>query len=576
MSAQYAVGASDTRLWKAGLLVMAAGWLVVLGAAKAAGAAPAFSVENLKHDTQVLSSDAFEGRGPLSVGEDKTVAYVAAAMKRVGLEAGADGSYLQAVPLLQTETLTSPAPRLQVVGRSGSLDFAYGRDVTLNTRRNTTQIDLRGSQVIFVGYGVNAPEHHWNDYEGTDVRGKTVLILVNDPDWRSPRGHGAFGGAAMTYYGRWMYKYEEAVRQGAAAAIIIHSDASAGYPFSVLTSSLSGARVSLDRADGGAGLLAVEAWMTHAAAERLVGLVGQNLEQLEKAAAKPGFKARPVGLTANIAFKVGSRHGVSKNVLGLLPGKRHPDEYVLYTAHWDHLGHCPPDQSGDGICNGAIDNASGVAGLLELARAFKHAKATSRSILFMATTGEEYGLLGSEYYATHPVYPLARTVADIDMDPLSYMSGRTRDISLVADQTELAGVVRRVAATQGRVVTPDSEPEAGMRYRSDTLSFSRAGLPVVVLGGGIDVIGKPPGWGRAKLADYDEHNYHQPSDTYDPHWDWSGAVQDLALYFGIGAQLANGRTWPNWYHNDEFRAARDAVLVAGCAGAGARSSTACK
>ncbi|MFC5524146.1 M28 family peptidase [Rhodanobacter ginsengisoli] len=569
--------ASSARPWKAGLAAMIAMSLAVLGVANAAEAPPALSAENLKHDTRVLSSDAFEGRGPLSAGEDKSVAYITAAMKKAGLKAGVHGSYLQPVPLLQTETLMNPAPRLQVVGASGSLDFAYGQDITLNTRRDTSEISLKGSEVIFVGYGVDAPERHWNDYDGTDVRGKTVLILVNDPDWRNPLGKGPFGGAAMTYYGRWMYKYEEAARQGAAAAIIVHSDASAGYPFSVLTSSLSGARDSLDRADGGAGLLAVEAWMTHSAAERLVGLAGQNLLELEKAAARPGFKARPLGIAANFTFKVKSRHGVSRNVLGFLPGERHPDEYVLYTAHWDHLGHCPPDQSGDDICNGAVDNASGVAGLLELARAFRHAKATSRSILFMATTGEEYGLLGSEYYATHPIYPLAKTVADIDMDPLSYMLGRTRDISLIADQTELAAVVRHVAAAQGRVVTPDSSPEAGMRYRSDTLSFSRAGLPVVVLGNGIDVIGKPPGWGEAKLADYLDHHYHQPSDTYDPHWDWSGAVQDLTLYFGIGAQLANGTSWPNWYANDEFRAARDAVLSAGCTeGAESHASAACK
>lgn len=522
-----------------------------------------FALENLKRDTETLSSDAFEGRGPLSAGEDKAVAYITAAMKRIGLESGFHGDYAQPVPLLQTETVTDPAPRLQIVGASGSLDFAYGKDVTLNTRRGTSQIDLKKSEVVFVGYGVNAPERHWNDYAGTDVRGKTVLILVNDPDWRNPLGQGAFGGAAMTYYGRWMYKYEEAARQGAAAAIIIHSDASAGYPYSVLTSSLGRARVSLDRTDGGAGLLAVESWMTHVAAERLLKLAGQDLDQLEKAAAVPGFKARPLGVTADIAFNVNAKHGVSKNVIGLLRGKRHPDEYVIYTAHWDHLGRCPPDKNGDDICNGAIDNASGVAGLLELARAFKHAKPSDRSILFIATTGEEYGLLGSEYYATHPAYPLAKTVAEIDVDPLSFMLGRTRDIALVADQTDLAAVVRKVASAQGRTVTPDSSPEEGSRYRSDTLSFSRAGVPVVVLGNGIDVIGRPSGWGKATLAAYLDHHYHQPSDAYDPAWDWSGALQDLELYFGIGEQLANGTTWPNWFVNDEFRAVRDKVLAAG-------------
>jgi Zn-dependent M28 family amino/carboxypeptidase len=423
-------------------------------------------------------------------------------------------------------------------------------------------VTLAGTDVVFVGYGVDAPERHWNDYQGVDVRGKTVLILVNDPDWQNPLGVGAFGGAAMTYYGRWTYKYEEAARHGAAAAIIVHGDAAAGYPFSVLTSSLSGTRVSLDHTNEP---LLVEAWITHAGAEKLVALAGESLDQLTKAAGTPGFRGRPLGLAAKFDFKVNARAGLSNNLVGVLSGKTHPDEYVLYTAHWDHLGRCRPDDTGDDICNGAIDNASGVAGLLELARAFHRKGATGRSVIFMATTGEEYGLLGSQYYAAHPVYPLADTVADIDIDPLSYMLGATKDISLVADQTELAGIVREAAAAQGRTVTPDTLPEAGMRYRSDTLSFSRAGLPVVVLGNGIDVIGKPPGWGSRKLDDYVTHRYHQPSDAYDPQWDWSGAVQDMGLYFAIGQRLANGRDWPNWFVNDEFRMARDAVLKAACA-----------
>jgi len=549
------------RRWTAGLAAAMTVFTAGPGMA-AAPAEPAFSLERLKHDTEVLASDAFEGRGPLSPGEDRTTAYVAAAMRQAGLKPGFEGGYLQPVPLLQTRTLADPAPRLHVAGGSGALDFAYGREVTLNTRRDTQAVDLKGSQVVFVGYGVDAPERGWNDYAGTDVRGKTVLILVNDPDWRSPLGQGPFGGAAMTYYGRWMYKYEEAARQGAAAAIIVHSDAAAGYPFSVPASSLGGARVSLDRGDGGGGLAAVEAWMTHAAAERLVALAGQDLGRLEAAAARPGFKAVPLGLSADIAFEVSSRRGVSHNVIGLLPGRRRAGEYVLYTAHWDHLGHCPPDKTGDDICNGAIDNATGVAGLLELARGFRQAGA-DRSILFLATTGEEYGLLGSEYYGAHPAYPLTRTVAEIDLDPLSFMLGRTRDISLVADQTELAGVVRDAAAAQGRTVTADSAPQEGNRYRSDTLSFSRAGVPAVLLGNGVDVVGRPPGWGKARLAAYLEHDYHQPSDAYDPTWDWSGALQDLDLYYGIGARLAAGTSWPNWYAGDEFRAARDRVLKAG-------------
>lgn len=547
--------------WSASVLLML-GMMMGMSAARASDISPTFSVDRLKRDTRILSSDAYEGRAPLSAGEDKAIAYISWAMHEAGLKPGAHGSFLQPVPLVQTETLASPTPRFEVTGNAKAVAFSYGKDVTLNTRRNLSQVTLAGTDVVFVGYGIHAPEHHWNDYEGVDVHGKTVLILVNDPDWQNPLGVGAFGGAAMTYYGRWTYKYEEAARQGAAAAIIVHSDASAGYPFSVLTSSLSGPRVSLDHTNEP---LLVEAWITHAGAEKLMALAGENLDQLTKAAGTPGFRARPLGIAAKFDFKVNARTGMSNNVVGVLPGKSHPNEYVLYTAHWDHLGHCRPDDTGDDICNGAIDNASGVAGLLELARAFHRRGSAGRSVIFMATTGEEYGLLGSQYYATHPIYPLADTVADIDIDPLSYMLGATKDISLVADQTELARIVREAATAQGRIVTPDTLPEAGMRYRSDTLSFSRAGLPVVLLGNGIDVIGKPPGWGSKKLDDYVTHRYHQPSDAYDPQWDWSGAVQDLGLYFGIGLRLANGRDWPNWFVNDEFRVARDAVLKATCA-----------
>jgi len=539
-----------------------AGVCLVFGLSAPLAAAPKFSLHTIQHDTEVLSSDAYEGRGPLGAGADKTIAYLVAAMKRAGLAPGFHGEYVQAVPLLEAETLAQPPPRVEIKGGTVTLDFAYGKDVTLNTRLATSKIDLRDSELVFVGYGVNAPERDWNDYAGVDVRGKTVLVLINDPDWQSTTAEGPFGGIAMTYYGRWMYKYEEAARQGAAAAIIVHGDAAAGYPFSVPASSLGGARVSLEKSDVGASLQ-VESWITHGAAERVVAAAGESLDALEHAAGARGFKARPLGIKADIAFEVKSRRGISKNVLGLLPGKRRPDEVVIYTAHWDHLGHCPPDSKGDTICNGAIDNATGVAGLLELARVFRRSARTDRSILFVSTTGEEYGLLGSEYYATHPAYPLAGTVAEIDLDPLSFMLGRTRDISLVADQTELAAVVRASAAAQGRVVKPDASPEAGDRYRSDTLSFARVGIPVVLLGNGVDVAGKPAGAGKAMLADYFEHRYHQPSDEYDPHWDWSGALQDIELYFDIGRRLANTTSWPNWYADDEFRAVRDRVLQQG-------------
>jgi Zn-dependent M28 family amino/carboxypeptidase len=523
-----------------------------------AAASESFSLQHLEHDTQILSSDAFEGRAPLTPGEDKAVTYIARAMQQIGLEPGAGSSYLQAVPMVQTETLRTPAPRFTVTGPGGSTSFTYRRDVTLNTDRDTPEVDFESSDVVFVGYGIDAPEHHWNDYAGVDARGKTVIILVNDPDWRNPVGKGEFGGAAMTHYGRWDYKLKEAARHGAAAAVIVHSDAAAGYPFSVVSSSLGAARDSLDRP----APLVVESWITHSAAEKLFRAAGRNLEQLETVASTPGFTAIPLNLKASFDFRVRSQRGVSRNVIGILPGKTRPHEYVIYTAHWDHLGRCPPDKSGDDICNGAIDNASGVAGLLELARAFRRYGPTDRSIVFISTTGEEQGLLGSEYYATHPSYPPAKTVAEIDMDPLNLMIGATRDISLVADQTELADIVRRVAASQHRIVTPDSAPEQGNRYRSDTLSFARAGVPVVLVSGGLDVIGKPKGWGQRASDLYNELHYHQPSDAYNPNWDWSGALQDLHFFYRVGDQLARGNSWPNWYPNDEFRGARDAVLKA--------------
>jgi Zn-dependent M28 family amino/carboxypeptidase len=520
-----------------------------------------FSLRRLQSDTQILSSDAFEGRAPLTPGEQKAVAFIASTMREIGLRPGAGNSFLQPVPIIRTRTLTDPVPHFSVVGSSGRAEFKYQQEVTLNTGLGTSSVELLRSPIVFVGFGITAPERGWDDYAGVDVRGKTVLILVNDPDWRNAASKGPFGGKAMTYYGRYDYKFEEAARQGAAAAILIHSDASAGYPFSVPASSLAAATAALDSSDRSSSGLLVQSWIAHGAAATLVGLGGTSLDDLETAAAAPGFRARELDVRANISFKVRSTRGVSNNVIGLLPGTERPDEYLLYTAHWDHLGRCPPDSIGDDICNGAIDNAVGVAGLLELARAFRR-EPPKRSILFLATTGEEQGFLGSRHYVENPIYPLAKTVAQIDMDPLNFMLGATRDISLIADQTELAETVRRVAASQNRTVTPDTAPEQGNRYRSDTLSFSRAGVPVVLVGVGSDVIGKPRGWGQQQLDRYYELHYHQPSDAYDPKWDWTGALQDLEFFYRVGDRLAETRAWPNWYPHDEFRRARDAVLAA--------------
>jgi Zn-dependent M28 family amino/carboxypeptidase len=541
------------------LLITVAATLGVAGS-YAAAAQPRFSLDHLRRDTKTLSSDAFGGRAPLTPDEIRTRRYIVRAMRAAGLQPGAHGSFIQPVPLLKTETKRTPAPLFRASGPKGTLNLAYGDDLTLSISRLVPEVDLESSPIVFVGYGITAKDRGWDDYAGVDVRGRTVLILINDPDWQQPAGKGPFGGAAMTYYGRWMYKYEEAARHGAAAAIIIHNERSASSNFGVVVSSVTGPRLALDQPLAGGPVRPVEAWIRHDAAAQLVALGGENLAQLEEEAAVAGFRARPLGITASIHFEVTSRRGVSGNVVGLLPGRSHPHEYVIYTAHWDHLGHCPADRRGDAICNGAIDNATGVAGLLELVRAFAHGRRPERSIVFIATTGEEYGLLGSQYYATHPLFPLDRTVTEIDLDPLSFMQGRTRDVSMIADQSDLTAIVRRVASGQHRVVTPDPEPELGSRYRSDTLSFSRAGVPVVYMQGGVEVRGRPRGWGRDYLARYFERDYHRPSDEYDPDWDWAGALEDLALYHDVGAVLANGRAWPNWFPDDEFRSARDKLL----------------
>ena len=510
-------------------------------------------VAQLKRDTEILSSDAFEGREPGTPGEDKTVAYLADRMKAIGLKpAGKDG-WFQDVPLV-TITADAKAADLKV----GNAVYKYGEDVVLWTKRQQERTTLADSELVFVGYGINAPEKRWNDYAGLDVKGKTVVILVNDPDWQNQPGEGAFDGRGMTYYGRWTYKYEEAARQGAAGAIIIHDTEPAAYGWATVTSSWTGAQIDMDRANKGADRVAVEGWITKDAATGLFAQSGQDLGKLIEAAKQPGFKAVPLKARASAAFGNSIRRYGSKNVVGLLPGKSRPDEYVLYSAHWDHLGRCPADQSGDDICNGAFDNATGTAGLLALAQAFAKTGGTERSLLFLAVTGEESGLLGSEYYAENPLYPLAQTVAGINMDGLNIL-GATNDMVVIgAGKSELEAYLARHAAQQNRSVAPESTPEKGYFYRSDHFSLAKRGVPMLYAESGNDIVGKGKEWGQSQADAYTAERYHLPSDEYDPTWNWDGAVQDLRLNFDIGRDLADGNAWPNWLPAAEFRAARDA------------------
>jgi len=523
------------------------------------GQAPV-SLAVMQEVTRVLSSDEFEGRAPGTPGEDKTIAYLAEQFAAAGLAPGNNGSWLQEVPLVEM-TAQDIAP-LTV----GALQFAPGSDWVGVTYREDASTVLADSEVVFVGYGINAPERGWNDYEGIDMRGKTALILVNDPDYAAEGLEGTFNGRAMTYYGRWTYKFEEAARQGAAAALIVHEDFPAAYGWNVVESSWSGPQVYAARTDGGASQTQVNGWVQLAVAQQIAQAGGQDLARLSAAAAQPGFRAVPLGVAASTRFDNAIRRFASHNVVAMLPGTTAPDEYVLHTAHWDHLGRCTPNAAGDDICNGAVDNATGTAALVALGKAHAEAGATARTQLFLAVTAEESGLLGSEYYAANPVYPLAQTVGGLNMDAL-YVFGEARDVTVIGGgKSELDAYLDRALAAQGRSGTPDPSPHAGRYYRSDHFGLAKRGVPMLYVKSGEDLVVGGREAGHAAYVDYNDNAYHGPEDEYDPAWDWSGVAQDLALNFAIGRALGDTTEWPNWLEGDEFRAVRDADCAAagGC------------
>lgn len=532
--------------------------LLALAGPAAAQTAPTAPIaeRTLKDVTKELSSDAYEGRAPGTPGEEKSVAYIAKRFAAAGLKPGNKGSWYQDVPLVEM-TATNVSP-LVFTGAGEPISLAYGPQMVAGTWRIAPRIDVKDSAVVFVGYGINAPEKGWNDYAGVDVRGKTVLILVNDPDWQTPGLTGPFNGRAMTYYGRWTYKYEEAARQGAAAAIIIHQTEPAAYGWNVVQSSWTGAQQVADAADGHAKDSAVIGWMQGDAARTLFEREGLDFDALAAAAKRKGFRARPLnGVTASVSFDNTIRRHASRNVIGILPGTTRPDEYVLYSAHWDHLGRCEAAPDGDDICNGAIDNATGTAALVALAEANVKAGAPARSQLFVAVTGEESGLLGSEYYAANPLYPLARTVGGVNMDALS-MAGAARNVVVVGKgKSELDAYLDAALKTQGRVASTEPTPEKGFYYRSDHFSLAKRGVPMIYFDAGDDLVVGGKVAGAAAAKDYEEHRYHGPKDEYDPNWNWAGTVRDVQLYYGVGRALAEGTAWPNWVAGDEFRAIRD-------------------
>jgi Zn-dependent M28 family amino/carboxypeptidase len=517
---------------------------------------PALSEATMKDVTRELSLDSYEGRAPGSVGEEKTVAYLIAKYKAAGLEPGNNGSWTQDVPLIEITAKNVSA--LTIADRSGkAMSFGYGNEYVIGSYRETPKTDIKQSEMVFVGHGIVAPEKGWNDYAGVDVKGKTVVVMVNDPDFENEGLDGPFGGKAMTYYGRWTYKFEEAARQGAAAVLIIHDTAPAAYGWNVVNSSWTGTQFLAQSKDGGKSQTKANGWIQKSVAKEIFAAAGQNLDKQMAAAKQKGFKAVPLNLTASMNFENDIARKASKNVIGVMKGTKRPDEYVLYTAHWDHLGRCTAAPDGDDICNGAVDNATGTAALVALAEGFAKAGAPDRSVVFLAVTAEESGLLGSKFYAENPIFPLSQTVGGVNMDAFS-MSGPAKNLTVIGKgKSQLDLYLEAAAKSEGR--TPESEPtpEKGFYYRSDHFSFAKLGVPMVYFEGGDDLVTGGKAAAMAAAEDYEKNRYHAPGDEFDEKWDWSGVMSDLKLYYRIGRMLAMTDAWPNWNDGDEFRAVRD-------------------
>lgn len=534
---------------------LAAFALLLCTTAASAQTAPAISLDTLRTVTRTLSSDAFEGRAPTAVGETRTVAYIVERMKAAGLKPGNAGQWTQAVPMVEI-TATDVQPFV-FTGGSAPVSLAYRTDMVAGTYRVVPGIAVKDSDVVFVGYGITAPEKGWDDYAGIDVHGKTVVILVNDADWQTAGRDGPFEGRAMTWYGRWPYKFENAAKHGAAAAIIVHQTEPAAYGWPVVQSSWTGPQLELDERGDHMDQSQVIGWIQQAAALKLFAAAGKDLAALTTAAQTKGFRAVPLGLKLTTGFTNTVRRQASQNVVGILPGRTAPGDVVLYSAHWDHLGRCDA-VDGDDICNGAVDNASGVAGLIALAEAQAKAGAARRSMVFLAVTAEESGLLGSRYYAEHPVYPLANTVGGVNMDVLN-VEGATKDFVLEgAGKSEIEDLARPIVLAGGRTIGAEPNPERGGYFRSDHFSFAKLGVPMLSGSSGEDLVEGGSEAGHAATLDYIANRYHKPQDQYDANWDWSGAVQDLNVYYTLGRQLADDTgAWPNWYPTSEFRAIRD-------------------
>ncbi|AMJ97840.1 peptidase M28 [Alteromonas macleodii] len=500
---------------------------------------------DIREPLKILSSDEFEGRLPTTEGEKKTIEYLVSEFTKAGLKPGNGDSFLQKVALME---ITADPDMTMTIGDN---NFAYKEQMVASSKREQSSVSLEDSELVFVGYGVNAPEYDWNDYEGLDVEGKTVVMLINDPGFENPES-GKFQGTTMTYYGRWSYKYEEASRQGAAGAIIVHETAPASYGWSVVANSWSGPQYGLVSADKGASRVAVEGWLTLDAAEKVFADAGLDFDQ-EKANAMQGPYSKAMNINASVTVNNTFKKSESNNVIATLPGAEFPDEHVIYTAHWDHLGK-DESKEGDQIYNGAHDNATGTAAILAMAKAYSElTPAPKRSVSFLVVTAEEQGLLGSKYYASNPVIPIENTVANINMDAMNVL-GKTKNVAVVGmGKSEMEDYLEAAAAKQGRTLTQEDRPEAGYYYRSDHFSFAKQGIPALYAEGGNEPADEETAKYRKRMNVIVTGCYHQVCDQYREDWDLSGIVQDTQMLFDVGVGVANAEAWPKWNEASEFQ-----------------------
>lgn len=517
-------------------------------------------VEAILHQhIAILASDEYEGRAPATPGEEKTISYLQQEFSALGIQPGNGDSYFQSVSV--TETTTASDAVLMLEGNDYQVALSYGDQMMVSSQQQIPAISVLDSELIFVGYGVVAPERSWNDYAGIDVTDKTVVILVNDPGYAT-QDPNIFNGNAMTYYGRWTYKYEEAARQGAAAALIVHETGPAGYGWEVISSSWSGPQIGLQAANLNVDKVDIEGWLTLDSAQALFAGAGLSYQQLKAAAAETGFSAVAMSdITASVSITNSVRESQSQNLIAMIPGSQRPEETIIYTGHWDHLG-VNLELPGDNIYNGAADNATGTAALLALAKLHAAEPAPARSIVFLAVTAEESGLLGSRWYSENPIFPLEKTVANINMDNLNTF-GPMRDIVVVGDgSSEMENYLQEAADKQNRYLAAEPNPERGYYYRSDHFNFAKVGVPALYAGSGEDSREHGREWGAEQAQEYTDNRYHAPSDEYDPDWDLSGAAQDIFIYFDIANKLSQETTFPNWFEGNEFKAIRDASASA--------------